>query len=518
MYLTKAKRLEILSRAKRDFIWFCQNFLFILDKKDQRIIPFKLNPQQKELAKLLVSGAKRIIILKARQIGLTTLIRAYNFWRWYFTTEPENFILVNTTEEKASDNFRDFDKFFYENLPSWMRRPLKKANESRMVLADSKAKLSTGGSKAKGGLRSMNAAILHITEFALFENQEEFLASASAVVSKDGQIIIESTVQRTGDKYEELVKGARSGSNEWTLAFFHWKDCELYNSIAPPSFSLTPEEQELSLSYKLSIEQIAWRRSNLTTLGPHKFKQEYPNSVDEAFEASDGNYFWPELWDGIELLKCTGAETFFLKPEKHQEFIGGVDSASGKGLDSAVVYLIDRFTYEPVYLFFSNKITTAQLAELVLDLHLKYNRPLWNVECNFSDLLIADLLRGGMEKAVCVPGRTLSSPHGLATFDGEAFRTTAKSKAMIYEHLKQLLVDKAIAKLPIAMCDQLKALVVKNINPEAPNGRGDDLAISCALSFFLTRFLKQEQPPKYIETQMSRHMKLSMLKSRVATN
>ena len=193
--------------------------LKIMHKQRQRLTDFSMNTPQKELLEILKTE-NRVIILKARQMGISTLTRGYHFWRAYTSDQPTQYAVISHTRASAEELHR-MEKTFYDNLPSMLRRPLSKASANTLTFKDSGASVKTYTAGGKGGTRSFAMNAVHLSEFAFYEDQDEVMATVMAAVG-DGQIVIESTPNKTGDRFHQLVKDAAEGKNEWKLVFFPW--------------------------------------------------------------------------------------------------------------------------------------------------------------------------------------------------------------------------------------------------------------------------------------------------------
>ncbi len=176
--------------------------LTIYNKEKQRLSFFDLNSAQSELLDLLLEGHKRIIVVKARQLGISTLVRAYQFWLWYNATEPLKLGVVAHTRE-AADNLHNTDKTFYNNLPAKLKPLIDKAT-SRTLRKKNGGELKAFTAGGQGGTRSYVFSHAHLSEFPFYENPEEALATILAAFG-DGGIVIESSPNIAGDYFNRLV-------------------------------------------------------------------------------------------------------------------------------------------------------------------------------------------------------------------------------------------------------------------------------------------------------------------------
>ena len=67
------------------------------------------------------------IILKSRQLGLSTLSAGYSLWIMLFHKDKN--ILCIATKQETARNMVTKVKFMYDNLPSWLKIPAEENNK-----------------------------------------------------------------------------------------------------------------------------------------------------------------------------------------------------------------------------------------------------------------------------------------------------------------------------------------------------------------------------------------------------
>ena len=185
-----SNKLAVMQKITEDPRIFFK-FLKVFDKERGELVPFDMNNEQEELLEALLTH-NRIVVCKARQIGCSTLIRAYFLWKQYVETQPTRHAIISYTRDSA-DHLHSMDKGFYLCLPKPLQRKLSKSTQRTLKFNDTGAELRafTGGGKA-GATRSFTFSSAHISEFAFFDDQEDLLANTIASCG-NGQIIIETT-------------------------------------------------------------------------------------------------------------------------------------------------------------------------------------------------------------------------------------------------------------------------------------------------------------------------------------
>ena len=119
----------------KNCLLYIQRFLKIVDKKGN-VIPFELNEAQMELyghVRDLWKAGKpvRIIVLKARQLGISTLIEAIGFWLTATAAFVRGLIVAHTDE--ATNNLFQMSKRYYDNLPEALKPQLQASNAKELL-------------------------------------------------------------------------------------------------------------------------------------------------------------------------------------------------------------------------------------------------------------------------------------------------------------------------------------------------------------------------------------------------
>ena len=271
--------------------------------KEMNVELFKLNePQQKyyNTVKMLHEQGKpiRIIILKARQMGFSTLTEALIFKRTATKHNVNSGIVAH--KEEATTNLFNMSQLFYECLPEELKPQIKKSNAKELIFDNrdgtglkSKIKCMTAGGNGIG--RSDTFQNLHISEYAFWKgDKKNTLAGLLQAVPDipDSMVVIESTANGYDD-FKQRWDDAVDGKSDYVPLFFAWHELQAYRRNAD-GIVLTEEEKELKALYDLDDEQIAWRRwkiANDCNGDIDLFKQEFPSCPEEAFISSGTSVF-----------------------------------------------------------------------------------------------------------------------------------------------------------------------------------------------------------------------------------
>lgn len=460
--------MELDAKQRKNFI----SMLKIYNRNTKRVSNFKMNKVQEELLDVLEKH-NRVLVLKARRFGISTLIRAFQFVNVVTADEPHTYALLAHTN-KAAKEVSKMDARFYDNMPSKIRPKLSVRNTTTLTVDKSGATVEvfTGGSK--GGTRAFEAYMAHLSEFAFYDDQDETLTTVIPTVG-DGQIVIESTPNAVGDKFHELVLGALKGENDWHLCFFPWFRHDEYQCSVPPTFRMTKDEAALKEELKLTMRQIAWRRKEIATLGMEKFIREYPATVEEAFKASTEYYINRDALDAIEILTNKNDEVFYNNVNFKDKYVLGVDVSAGVGLDYSAISIVSNITRQPVYQWRSNTTSPDKLAEKVIALSRKYNSPKVIVESNNDGGIVLSRLK------------QYKCPNLWKGKDKKYFRTTTKTRPELFNEIRSMVEEGMIDKLTPAMHKELSELIWKKDRPDHNDGGHDDLVVSIALCYYVLK-------------------------------
>ena len=318
--------------------------------KTRGLVPLWPNRAQREYAR---RSSKRNIVLKARQLGMTTYVAARFFVQTI--TQPGTVTVQVAHDQESAEQIFKIVHRFWENLPEAMRRGAlvtSRANIRQLTFSrlDSEYRVATAADENAG--RGMTIHNLHCSEVARWPGDAgEALTSLRAAVPESGEVVLESTPNGAGGVfYEEWQRAEETG---YTRHFFPWWFDDGYCVEAEPAAAepLTPEEQQLAEEVGLNAGQITWRRIKRAQLRGLA-AQEYAEDAVSCFRASGECVFdlqaieqafqfcgeAVESRDGQRLL-------VWFPPQAGKEYIFGVDPAGGGSEgDYSCAMVIERRT------------------------------------------------------------------------------------------------------------------------------------------------------------------------------
>jgi hypothetical protein len=305
---------EALRRLRDDFPHFAEKYLRIRTK-DGTIEPLALNSAQhilhtKAEEQKRRTGKVRKVIVKGRQQGCSTYVEGRGYHRTSFFPGQRAFILAH--EQDATNNIFQMTERFFDKCPEAIRPHASHASakQLRFDRLDSDIQVGTAGTRGTG--RSNTIQFFHGSEVAYWPFAETHATGAlQAVPDVPGtEVWLESTAAGRGNYFHTQAEKARKGESEFELIFIPWFIQAEYRKPVPDGFKPSAEESKLAAQFNLTNEQLVWRRNKVAELemdsefgvtaltGADRFRCEYPNTFDEAFDAAiPGAYYAVPMQD-----------------------------------------------------------------------------------------------------------------------------------------------------------------------------------------------------------------------------
>jgi hypothetical protein len=308
-----------IEQCLRDRRWRLLNLYSIKDAETGQIIPFAPRPEQVELFDALLSGVRKIIVLKARRLGMSTAIDIFATDEAIFY-EGVQCSIVDQTQDDATKKLVNIVRVAFDRLPAGLRDlfVITRANDSSFEISsksnDAKSSIYAG-KNARGGTNQL----LHISEWGVIQaddpRRSEEILTGALPSAEHGATVIETTWKGgRGGHLWTLVKSAlempaeQRGKNDWHLFFFPWWTDPTYTEVGEIS-QIDAEslkylgEKEEEISVKFTDGQKCWYARRKATLGIFIFR-EFPTTIDECFRAPIEGAIYADL---IDRLRGQGA-------------------------------------------------------------------------------------------------------------------------------------------------------------------------------------------------------------------
>lgn len=434
---------------------FSKTFLKILDK-DKNLVPFHFNKAQEHFQ---ANRTGRDLILKARQLGFSTLIQGEMFRKTVTSTQTT---ITLAHDAETTQKLRRMADRFYEHCKFGDVQPLRKYANATLATYpefDSTATIATAGNVETG--RGDTYTELHGSEVAFWKDAERIVAGAMQGGSPN--VVLESTPNGAQGFFYDKCMEALSGNSIWKLHFYTWWWDDNYRITNDDVIACTDEEAALVAKHGLDQSQIKWRRAKVQELG-RLFIQEYPEDAVSCFLTSGNSYFG-------DLSGVFTAPPDAKYIEGH-DYIAGLDF--GQTVDFTSMPIFDKTTKQQVDLLHINGLEWAEIRQ-----RIKVKYKYWHLK---------NIL--GEKNSIGQPNIEALQKDGVNVIP---FDTTNDSKANIMSNMHECLHNGGWKLLDESIQKHEYNTFVSTQLPSgawrlAADGTGhDDIVISNGLALWLSR-------------------------------
>jgi len=302
-------------RIKYDFEYWAITAVRIKDKISGEDIPFKLNRAQRRLLtrfeKMRIDGVPiRVILLKARQWGGSTLTQLYISWiqNVHKKNVAWNSVIVADVEDQARTvrgMYSNMAGSYPKNYGTITFRNFEGSSKNKQI-AENQSIVSIGSMQRPESLRSQDVKASHLSEVGSWKKTESKSPEDLAQTIKSGIpklpytfIVEESTAKGVGNYFHRNWQRAESGENGYDPVFVPWFEIEMYNKPIDSYNKFIPRMEEYDLylwEIGATLEGINWYKDFLKSelMGDHwRMKSEYPSTAVEAFQSTGHRVFSP---------------------------------------------------------------------------------------------------------------------------------------------------------------------------------------------------------------------------------
>jgi hypothetical protein len=462
--LKKVIRSEYLKCAK-DPVHFMRKYCYIQHPQRGRI-QFNLYPFQEKVLTLMRDNPYSII-LKSRQLGISTLSAGYSLWLMLFQKDKN--ILCIATKQETAKNMVTKVKFMYENLPSWLKVDAAENNKLNLRLKNGSQIKATSASSDAG--RSEAVSLLLIDEAAFIDNIGEIWASAQQTLATGGGCIALSTPYGTGNWFHQTWTRAEGGENEFLPIKLPWY--------------VHPERDE------------AWRKKQDELLGdPRMAAQE----CDCDFSTSGDIVFYPEYIDYYEKtyvkdpMERRGADQnlwVWESADYSRNYMVVADVSRGDGKDYSACHVIDIETNTQVAEY-KGQLGTKEYGHLLVGLATEYNEAMLVIEnANIGWATIQVVI----DRAY--PNLYYSQKSDQANVNSyfdkyqdhskmvAGFTMSSRTRPMTIGKFQEYISDKGVTIQSKRLIEEMKTFIWRNGRPEAQSGYNDDLVMAFSIAMYV---------------------------------
>lgn len=498
------KLKAIRKRLYQDFPFYAKSALRIRTKSGD-ISPLSLNPAQQILddavqKQIATDGKIRVIILKARQQGLSTYVGGYLYFA--VSQQKARKAMVITHHADSTRALFDMTKRYHEHAPEILKPHTKYSSRRELSfdILDSSYVVATAGGDSVG--RGETLTHVHASELAFWPKssaQDIWNGLVQAVPNtRNTAVFIESTANGVTGTFFDLWRGAVDGTNGFVPVFIPWFADPTYREEVPANFERTPDEEELVAKYDLDDEQLMFRRRKIAQNGIDLFKQEYPAEAEEAFLTTGRPVFNPEqLTDCLdntrdveERLALEGGEfvnhargelTTYRKHDAGERYVIGADVAMGvRNGDYSVAQVLDSKKRQVAT--WRGQVHPDYFAEVLQALGEYYNEAHIIVENNSHGILTCTRLAKDFNYPNFYTEVQIDKVTDRETVK-LGFTTTSKTKPLVIDQLRASMRENELElNDKTTIREMLTYIVTESGSMEAEPSCYDDTVMSLALA------------------------------------
>lgn len=511
--LENAKKLNWLWQDENQIAWI-ETFIKIADKSG-KIVPFILTDEQRAF----VNGLEhKNIVSKSRQLGLSVCCAALSI-RKCVCHPNTTCVLISHSQESTNKVFAKLKQQFY-SLPDFIRPQLLTNNRQELTFVNgSRISCQTAGNKDLCRGDTING-ILHMSEYAMWKNQDGQLQSLMQASTESANIIIESTTKGF-NKFTELYMQARNNENDFKAFFFNFingralfekqyeQSVKAYMArhngkmLSPDDYD---EEEKYLATLGMTPDQAVWRRGKIAESSLDAFHEEFPSTFEESCIVTGSSVFdnakvirlqttiIEKKIVPLAISKIVGIPTLLQPhiknrnfkvwtiPHKGMKYYLGVDVAEGLGgkRDYSTIFVMDK-NGKQVAEFKSNKIKPYEFADIVDAVGRWYNKGLLTVEKASGGHSVIERLR--YEKRYMNMTKYKTYDEFKNTIWQVGFDTNNKTKSIAVNDAREWF-DKGLIDIQSNdLLEEMKVFVAEdNGSFNAVTGSHDDLISAMWLS------------------------------------
>ena len=445
-------------RCGKDPVYFCNNYAKISHPM-KGLIPFETYGFQDDALRDF-KDHRFNVILKARQLGISTTVAAYVCWMMLFHRDKN--VLVVATKLGTATNLVKKIKAIHKNLPAWLKiADISIDNRTSFELSNGSQVKASSTSGDAG--RSEALSLLVVDEAAFVEGMEDLWAGLYPTLSTGGRCIALSTPNGVGNWFHKTYTEAEINVNDFHTIKLPWdvhpdRDDEWFKKETK-NMSRREIAQELECNFNASGE---------TVIHGDDLELIMNNLQDPAHQAGFDRNYW--IWES---------------PEESKNYLVTADVARGDGSDFSVALVFDVETMTQVAEY-RGKITPDMFAPQLYSIATEYNNALLIIENNSLGIGVLSRLQELEYNNIYfsikstheyVDQLTAEAVGGVA-----GFTMSMKTRPLVIAKFEEFVRNKLINIKSSRLAHEIKTFVWHNGRPQAMRSYNDDLVIAACIA------------------------------------
>ena len=457
----KSQQVQEIIKCGKDPSYFFKNYLKI-QHPVQGLIPFDTFDFQDTCVEEFLENRFNIV-LKSRQLGLSTLVAAYSVWMAIFQREKN--ILIIATKLSVAQNFIVKVKTMIRSLPKWLLLPEIVANNKQLIQFSHGSQIKAIPTSEDAG-RSEALSLLIVDEAAFVRNFDTIWTGIYPTISTGGRVIILSTPNGAGGQYYQLYTHAEAGLNE-------------FNAIKIP-WDAHPDRDDV------------WFKKTTANMSTRQIAQEYlcdfTTSGETFSDAVTIDWLRENVKKPIDRLGDDRNVWVWKYPLSEHDYVISADVSRGDAKDYSTFHVIDTTAGE-IVAEYKGKIRPDNFAVLLNEFGLKYNKALMCPENNsygFATILkLIDLRYPRLFYRRKSDTAYVGDYIPPSTPETAGFNTNGKTRGTILAKLEEVLRNKQLLSYSSRFYEELKVFTWQGSKAKAKRGFNDDLVMSLAIGTWL---------------------------------
>jgi len=455
----KKHQVQEIVKCGKEPLYFINKYVKI-QHPERGTISFNTYPFQDDCVENFIDNRFNIIV-KSRQLGLSTLVAAYAVWLAIFYKDKS--VLVIATKLAVAQNFIKKVKVAIKSLPPWLILPEITGNNKQSVEFGNGSTIKAIPTSDDAG-RSEALSLLIIDEAAFVRNFDELWMGLYPTLSTGGRAIVLSTPNGVGGQYYDLYMKAENGDNDFHATKLIW--------------DVHPERDD------------EWFETECKAMNEKQIAQEllcdFAAAGDTFLTAREIEYIRNCVKAPMDKWGFENAVWVWKYPLTEHKYLISADVARGDGADYSTFVVIDIANSE-VVADFKAKIPPDNFATLLAEAGRRYNMATVIPESNTYGYAVLMKLQELQYEAIYFAKEKdrFDVMYGDGNIGKAGFSTQTSSRSKILTKLEEVIRNKQILIYSSRIYEELKTFIWKGTKPQAMKGKNDDLVIALAIGCWL---------------------------------
>jgi hypothetical protein len=458
MTLAKKEMMAEIVRCGKDPVYFCNKYAKISHPM-RGLIPFEMYRFQEETLSSFKDN-RFSVILKARQLGISTTVAAYVCWMMLFHRDKN--VLVVATKLGTAANLVKKIKAIHKHLPPWLKiSDINIDNRNSFELSNGSQVKASSTSGDAG--RSEALSLLVIDEAAFVEGIDELWAGLYPTLSTGGRCIALSTPNGVGNWFHKTYTEAEENKNDFSTIRLPW-------NVHPERDSGWFEKETRNMSRREIAQELEcnFNASGDTVVHGDDLKRILENVSEPKHKTGFDRNYW--IWD---------------EPNSGSDYLVVADVARGDGSDFSVAHVFEVETMRQVAEY-QGKITPDMFAPLLFSIGSEYNDALLVIENNSLGIGVLTRLQDLEYKNLYFSIKSTHEYVDQVSADAlggvAGFTMSMKTRPLVIAKFEEFIRNKLITINSVRLANEVKTFVWHNGRPQAMRSYNDDLVIAACIT------------------------------------